>query len=222
MKTVVVTGANRGIGLGFAKYYAKNGFKVFALCRKASDELKNLNLNLNLNLNVNVIENFDLSSSVGDIRQLLGDIAQIDILINNAAQWGDEKLGQINYQNILDNINLNALGSLKVTETFLDRLQVGSKIIFMTSRMGSISDNGSGGRYAYRMSKAALNSAAKSVSIDLKAKGIPVGIIHPGWVQTEMGGPRALMSVDKAVRDINTILENLNIENTGTFWHSSG
>lgn len=214
MKTVVITGANRGIGLGFAKYYSEHGFIVYVLCRKASEELARLN--------VSVIENFDLSSSVDDIRRLSADIPQVDILINNAAQWGDEKLGHINYQNILDNINLNALGSLKVTETFLDRLQEGSKIIFMTSRMGSISDNGSGGRYAYRMSKAALNAAAKSVSVDLKAKGIPVGIIHPGWVQTEMGGPRALVSVDKAVKDINTIIESLNIENTGTFWHSSG
>lgn len=216
MKNIVITGANRGIGLEFAKIYAKEN-QVYAICRKASDELKALN-------NVKIISQIDLrdSSSI----QLAVDQCpdQIDILINNAGI-----LVRIDFDMISDSVDciheqfhINAVVPLLVTAACKDKLVSGSKIALITSRMGSIGDNGSGSSYGYRMSKTALNAAGKSLSIDLKPQGIAVAILHPGWVQTDMTDKVGLLKPEEAANALADRIEDLNINNSGTFWHSSG
>ncbi|MEO1185360.1 MAG: SDR family NAD(P)-dependent oxidoreductase, partial [Cyanobacteria bacterium J06636_27] len=116
---------------------------------------------------------------------------------------------------------VNAVGPLRLTKALLNNLKSGSKIIMMTSRMGSIDDNTSGGSYGYRMSKVALSMAGKSLSEDLKSKNIPVAILHPGLVQTRMTGFSGI-TTEESVKGLLARIDKLNMENTGTFWHSNG
>ena len=217
MKKIVITGANRGIGLELTRLYSAN-YKVYALCRASSNDLKSLR-------NVTVIDNVhlsDLDSIVNAIQQCPNDI---DILINNAGvlqrvgldDLGKDEVDKINYQ-----FQINALAPLIVVKEFLHKLTEGSKIALITSRMGSIDDNSSGGHYGYRMSKAALNMAGKSLSIDLESHRIPVGIIHPGWVQTDMTNHTGHYSVNQSAVQIIDRINALDMTNTGTFWHSDG
>jgi NAD(P)-dependent dehydrogenase (short-subunit alcohol dehydrogenase family) len=215
MKTVVITGANRGIGLAFARWYHSQSYTVIALCRNTSSDLTDLG--------VTVIDSIDVSAKdIGSIlREKLGNIT-IDILINNAGVLMDEKLGSIAFEQIQHQFEVNALGPLRVTEALLPNVSKGGKIALISSRMGSISDNGSGGRYGYRMSKVALNIAGVSLAQDLKPKDISVAILHPGYVQTELVGGGGDISPELAVERLVRRIEELNLSNTGTFWHSNG
>lgn len=215
-KNILITGASSGIGLSLAELYVNQGEHVYAVCRNASDELKQLN-------NTTIIENIDVThaSAVNNLKTQLANI-KIDVLINNAGLLSDEVLGNLDFDSIENQFAINTLGALRVSEALLDSLEAGSKIIMITSRMGSIADNDSGGRYGYRMSKAALNAGSKSLAIDLKPKNIAVGIIHPGFVQTRMvnfGGD--VSSSDSASR-IAARIAALTLDNTGTFWHAKG
>jgi len=214
-KTVVITGANRGIGLSFCKFYEQLGNTVYALCRKSSDELSSLG--------VNVIEGIEVGNGevMDVIRQALQDV-DVDILINNAGILRDEKLGELDFPQIGQQFAVNALGPLRVVEALLDNLTEGAKIGLVTSRMGSIEDNTSGGRYGYRMSKVALNIAGVSLAHDLKSQGVSVGIYHPGLVATEMIGGHGDITPDEAAIRLIQRIEELNLKNSGTFWHSSG
>lgn len=213
--TVVVTGANRGIGLSFCQYYQMKGYKVYGVCRRSSKELSSLGCR--------VIEGVDVSQ-VADIMSLKAQLAgtHIDILINNAGILRDEVLGSINYEQLEQQFKVNALGPLRVSEALLDNLGAGSKIAIVTSRMGSIADNSSGGRYGYRMSKCALNMAATSLAMDLEEQGISVAILHPGLVGTEMIGGYGDITPEQAAERLALRIEELNLGNTGTFWHSNG
>ncbi|MDC0611395.1 SDR family oxidoreductase [Vibrio sp.] len=211
----VITGANRGIGLELTKHYVEMGWKVYAVCRQASPALEELD--------VMVINNIDVSDaeSVAQLSKALAPY-EIDLLINNAGILRDEQLGCLDYQSIEDQFVVNTLGPLRVTEALLGNMSKGSKIALVTSRMGSIADNSSGGRYGYRMSKAALNAAGKSLSIDLKPRGIAVAILHPGYVQTEMVGGRGNITAQEAAFSLIERINALSISTTGTFWHSNG
>ncbi|PCJ99230.1 MAG: short-chain dehydrogenase [Alteromonadaceae bacterium] len=213
--TVVITGANRGIGLAFTKLYLARNCKVFAVCRDASPEL--------LATEAHVVAAVDLLhlDSMVRIEEAVGD-KKVDILINNAGILRDEPLGNINYHTIVEQFHVNAVGALYVTESLLQNLGEGSKVAFITSRMGSIADNSSGGRYGYRMSKAALNAAAKSLSIDLKPKGISIAVLHPGYVQTDMVGNNGDISAETASERLAQRIDELELSNSGTFWHSNG
>ena len=160
---VVITGANRGIGFEFAKQYTEKGYKVTAVCRNNSKQLTELD--------VDIIEGVDVTKA-SDLLRLKETLAdkKVDILINNAGLLHKDVLGELDAGTIRAQFEVNALAPLRVTEALLDNLSKGSKIALITSRMGSIADNGSGSRYGYRMSKAALNAAGKSLSIDLKSK----------------------------------------------------
>ncbi len=214
-KNVVITGANRGIGLCFAQQYKYRGDKVFGVCRTSSAELDEV-----ADL---VIDGVDVSSAEGVDRlsSALRGI-KVDLLINNAGILSNEILGDLNYDAIDRQFQVNTLGPLRVTEALLDNFERGSKIALITSRMGSIADNTSGSRYGYRMSKAALNAAGMSMTHDLKPSGIAVGIYHPGYVMTDMTGHNGEITPDVSAERLINLFDALDLSNTGTFWHSNG
>ncbi|MCF6764481.1 SDR family oxidoreductase [Thiotrichales bacterium 19S3-7] len=218
-KTVVITGANRGIGLAMLKYYLDQGHHVIATCRELSGEL----LKLTKNSDLDVIDKVDITNQQS-IDAMLNKIKPktIDILINNAGQWCNDSLANFDLEQMMHNMKVNAFGSLAVTHALLPLVNDGAKIIMITSKMGSISDNQSGGRYGYRMSKAALNAAARSLSIDLKVEGISVAMIHPGWVKTDMGGESALIDAQSSVKGIAAVIDDLTLNNSGTFYNYDG
>jgi len=214
-KVVVITGASRGIGLSFAKLYQEKGYYVYTVCRSASTELAALG--------VNVIEQVDVTKDE-DISKLASALenVSIDLLINNAGILRDEQLGSIDKDSIRRQFETNALAPLAVTEALMHNFSEQAKLALITSRMGSVEDNTSGGRYGYRMSKSALNIAGMSLSHDLKPRGVAVAILHPGLVGTEMIGGYGDITPDQAVERLAERIEALNLENTGTFWHSNG
>ncbi|MCH2190683.1 MAG: SDR family oxidoreductase [Gammaproteobacteria bacterium] len=214
-QNVVITGANRGIGLSLSKLLSERGDTVFALCRQASSALNELN--------VRVIEGVDVSSpEVGEKLKIGLGSEQIDLLVNNAGILRNEVLGDIDYATVEQQFTVNALGPLRVTEALEPQLVDGSKVAMITSRMGSIADNTSGGRYGYRMSKAALNIAAVSLAHDLASRQISVGVFHPGLVGTEMIGGFGDITPDQAAVRLATRITELNLQNSGSFWHSNG
>ena len=216
MGTYLVTGANRGIGLEYCRQLKERGDNVIAVCRSASDELKGLG--------VSIATDVDITSdnSVTNFAKKLGN-KTIDVLINNAGIVERISLDNLNFDSIRRQFEVNAIGSLRFTQALLPNLTSGSKIIIMTSRMGSIEDNSSGGSYGYRMSKVALSMAGKSLSIDLKPRRIAVAILHPGLVQTRMTNfNKSAITPEESVRGLLKRINELNLDNTGTFWHSNG
>ena len=215
MATVVITGANRGIGLEFVKQYITQGHKVYALCRNTSDALSQSG--------AKVIDKVDVGNPECLEKMLpkLNDL-KIDLLINNAGVLASETLEKMSATTIEYQFRVNALGPVLVTQLLKDKLVKGSKVALITSRMGSMTDNTSGGYYGYRMSKAALNMAGVSLAQDLKDSEVAVGLLHPGYVQTEMVNNNGDISAAEAVERLMQRIEQLNMSNTGTFWHSNG
>lgn len=213
--TVVITGANRGIGLELAKHYQSQGDKVFAIVRQSSAELEAVA--------TQVIDHIELTNQ-DDIAHITEQLntPHIDILINNAGMWHDDEFGKFDYQQLNEQMEVNAFAPMRVTEALLGFMNEGSKIANITSRMGSIADNDSGGRYGYRASKAALNALTKSLAIDLKAQGISVAVLHPGWVQTRMVNFSGLVSPTESALGLSQRIDALNLENSGGFWHANG
>jgi NAD(P)-dependent dehydrogenase (short-subunit alcohol dehydrogenase family) len=214
-KTAVITGANRGIGLELARQFAGQGYSVFGVCRESSDELNAIA--------TSVIDGIDVTSET-DVRTLVSKLKDttIDLLINNAGLIQDEKLGSIDFDSIRTQMEINAYAPLRIAEALVSQIPEGGKIANITSRMGSIADNDSGGRYGYRASKAALNAFGKSLAMDLKPRGIAVAQLHPGYVQTRMVNFGGLISPEEAARGLVAIIDGLNLKNTGSFWHSNG
>lgn len=215
MSTVVITGTNRGIGLSFVKRYLSRGDTVYALCREPSPALSDSG--------ATVVSGIDVSSEdvAQKIRTALTGVS-VDILINNAGIFENENLGDIEYGAIHRQFEVNAVAPLRVAEALLPQLSNTAKIAMITSRMGSIADNGSGAYYGYRMSKAALNAASKSLANDVKDKGVSVAILHPGYVATDMVNNSGDISPDTAAERLVQRIDELNLENTGSFWHSNG
>jgi len=216
MATVVVTGANRGIGLEYCKQFLVRGDQVIALCRQTSEELTALACR--------VEEDIDVSSDdcVAIIRERLNDVSQVDVLVNNAGLLTDESLEDLDYDRIRSQFEINTLGPLRVTDALKGKLGRGAKIAMMTSRMGSVTDNTSGSRYGYRISKAALNIASVSLAHDLMSEGVAVAILHPGYVKTEMTGMSGLIDTEESVNELMQRIDGLSLENSGTFWHANG
>ena len=219
-KTIVITGSNRGIGLAMTKICKQRGDIVYALCRRSSPQLDALG--------VNVIENVDIATDKG-IAQAKSKLAnsKIDLLINNAGILRDESLSNFNQDTITEQFNVNALAPLAFTQALLTNLSAGSKVTFITSRMGSITDNTSGGRYGYRMSKAALNIGAMSLAKDLSTEQIAIGIYHPGYVQTDMvntlgSTSNGDISAEVSAQRLITLMDNLTMHDSGVFKHSNG
>ena len=177
MASVLITGCNRGIGLELARQFRERGDDVIAVCRGASDELRELE--------VDIVDGIDVGDgqSIEQLKRRLRG-RSIDVLVNNAGILENDTFGEIDYDAMLEQFRINALGPLRVTEALADNLHDGSRVAIVTSRVGSIEDNASGGYYGYRASKTAVNQIGKNLALELKRRGIAVALLHPGMVAT--------------------------------------
>lgn len=220
MPTVLITGANRGLGLEFCRQYAGQGWDVIACCRNPAlaSELNGLGQHYaSIQIEALDVAHFD---QIDMLSKKLSDTS-IDVLINNAGVYGDSNrgFGQLDYQAWLNTLIVNTQAPIKMAEAFLLHITRGSKklIANISSLMGSVSDNDSGGSILYRSSKAALNAAMKSLSIDLKAQGVGMLIFHPGWVKTDMGGANALIDAKTSVGGMCALIEGFTLAQSGNF-----
>lgn len=215
MQHVVITGGNRGIGLSLVKQYLAQGCQVTVICRTLSAELADLD--------VTVHSSIDFSQPE-QLQQVAQQFApdSVDLLINNAGIFSNETLTDLDLARIQAQFQVDAVAPLVLSHAMLPALKQGGKIAMITSRMGSISDNGSGAYYGYRMAKAALNAASVSLSQDLASQQIYVGIYHPGFVKTQMVGFAGDISPDEAARRLVERIKELDASNSGQFFHSSG
>ena len=211
----LITGANRGIGLELCRQLAARGEEVIATCRQSSPELDQLGLQVEAGLDVTSDE------AVAALGQRL-EGRRLDRLVHNAGILTRESLEDLDFQRMRRQFEVNALGPLRLTGALLPRLDRGSQVIIITSRMGSIGDNTSGGRYGYRMSKAAVNMAGVSLAHDLRERGIAVGILHPGFVRTGMTGFQGLVDPPESARGLIQRMDELTLQTSGGFWHFEG
>ena len=216
MTAYLITGSNRGIGLEYCRQLKNRGEEVIGTCRCSSKELEALQISIETN--VDAFSQF----SIANLKKKLGS-KKIKVLILNAAIAENVSLANLDSESIKRQFEINALSPLIFVKSFLENLNKGSKVILMTSRMGSIEDNTSGGSYGYRMSKTALCMAGKSLSIDLKSHGIAVALLHPGLVSTRMTGftPHGI-SPAKSVNGLIQRIDELSLKTTGSFWHANG
>ncbi|MGB0683003.1 MAG: SDR family oxidoreductase [Magnetovibrionaceae bacterium] len=222
MPTVLVTGANRGLGLEFVKQYAADGWSVIACCR-------------------NPLDAPELAKVQGTIRTQSLDVADhravdrladeltgvpIDLLINNAGLYGPKggSYADIDYAAWEEVLRVNVMSPIKVTVALLANLLAGDlkKLVTLTSKMGSMADNGSGGAHIYRSSKAGVNAVMHSLALDLAPRGIASCLLHPGWVQTAMGGPNALISPTESISGMRRVIENLTLDEVGGVYNYTG
>lgn len=215
MATVLITGANRGIGLALARHSAARGDQVIATCRTRCDELDSLDVEVHAGVDVAD------RASLARLDSSLGD-ARIDVLLNNAGISLPTSLDRLDFDAILRQLDVNAVGPLRVFDALRKRLGAGSKLAIISSQMGSIADNRSGGSYGYRMSKAAVNMAGVTLARDLAPAGIAVVLLHPGYVQTDMTEHTGNISADEAARGLFARIDELTVETSGEFWHQRG
>ncbi len=214
MSTSLITGGNRGIGLEICRQLSARGDQVIAACRKSSNALEETGAEVHEGVEVTD------EASVRRLSKAL-DGRVLDVLINCAGILTRETLDDLNVEQIRKQFEVNAIGPLRVTAALLPNLKKGSKVAIITSRMGSIEDNTSGSRYGYRMSKAAVNMAGRSLAWDLKDKGIAVVLLHPGMVATEMTGRQGIPP-EEAAKGLIARIDELDMKKTGTFWHQNG
>lgn len=214
MATILITGTNKGIGLQLCTQLAARGDDVIAVCRSASVELEALG--------IRVIEDIDVSdpASVSRLKSELGD-QHLDVLLNNAGILLGDSFGSLNYDEMMDQYRVNTLGPLMVTEALAGNLGSGSKVAIVSSRVGSIEDNGSGNYWGYRASKTAVNQVGMNLKHELAAQGIAVILLHPGLVATEMTGGQGISPADAASGLIARI-DELDMEKSGSFMHAEG
>lgn len=215
---VLITGANRGIGLEFARQYAEAGWKVIACCRdlKQAADLQEL-ADTYPDIKAYPLDVADFAA----IEALAADLkgVKIDVLINNAGVYPHSDLNHADPEQWLHAFKVNSMAPFKMAAAFTPHIAASQlkKLVTLSSKMGSLDDNTSGGSYIYRTSKVAANMVMKSLAIDLQAFGISVAVLHPGWVQTEMGGPGALIDTRASVSGLRKVIEQLNLDNTGRF-----
>lgn len=218
MANIVITGANRGIGLALAQRFAEQGDSVTAICRSTSDAIEDIA--------DQVISGIDLTDEelIPGVCSLVDQLTEgrVDCLINNSGLLISDQLNQVELSSVRQQLAINTIAPLAVTQGLLHLMPAGSKVINITSRMGSLEDNTSGGFYGYRASKAALNAIGKSLAIDLKDHGIAVAQIHPGFVSTEMVNNMGEISPEAAAIDIKQRIDQLDLDQSGSFWHANG
>lgn len=215
---VLITGANRGIGLEFTKQYAKDGWNVLACCRHPQSAIDLTALAAaHSNVKIHTLDVADFTQIDALATQLKGE--SIDVLINNAGVYPASHFGDVNYDEWAQGFKINSMAPLKMAEAFVQHITRSQlkKIATITSKMGSIDDNTSGDSYSYRSSKTAVNMVMKCLSIDLKPYGICTITLHPGWVQTDMGGPNGLINTQTSVSGLRSQIDALHISNTGKF-----
>lgn len=218
MQTVLVTGANRGIGLALARCHRQRGDQVIAVCRQRSAELDTLG--------VRIEEGIELTDGAA-LARLAGrvDGLRIDRLTACAGVLAKESLEGFDtdaVERIRRQFEVNAIGPLQLVAALLGRLAEGAKVAIITSRMGSIADNGSGGYYGYRMSKAAVNAAGRSLAHDLRPRGIAVFLLHPGFVRTDMTSGNGDVSPEQSAANLVERIDALGLAESGSFWHANG
>ena len=217
--TVLITGANRGIGLELARQYTTAGWQVIGTARKPEQaaELRALNARV---IQLDVTD----QQSIDRMAEELGD-RPVDLLINNAGIFPRVRtITDVNFDDVTRTFAVNTLGPMRVSRALLPNLRSGElkKVVNITSRLGSITDNSGGGFYGYRESKAALNMFTRSLANELRADGFICVVVHPGWVQTDMGGANATLTVLESAQGIRGVVENLSPEDNGTFWNFDG
>ena len=215
MPTLLITGANRGLGLEFARQYAAEGWTVIAGCRRP-DEAADLRALQGVEVHaVDVAE----ATEVASFRAAVGE-RPLDLVIANAGVYGGDaqgKLADIDFAAWANTLAVNTLGPLRIAAAFADNLAAAKgKLVGLTSQLGSIAES-SGGLYAYRSSKAGLNAAFRSAAIELKPRGVTAMVMHPGWVQTDMGGSAAPVTPEASIRGMRAVIAALSLEDAGTF-----
>jgi len=214
LNKILITGANRGIGLELSRQLSARGDEVIAVCRTASSELRALNLQ--------TIEGIDVSSADSvEALKIQAGLEGLNWVINNAGILSVENLDHPDFEAMERQFRVNALGPLRVTAALLPNLSSGSKVGIITSRMGSLEDNTSGGYYGYRISKAAVNMAGKSLACDLRQRGIAVVLLHPGMVATDMTGKQGV-TPEHAASGLIQRMDALTMTQSGSFWHAEG
>lgn len=221
MNTVLVTGANRGLGLEFCRQYAEAGWRVLAGCRRPEQAgaLQAL-AGQHAALSVHALDVAD-HGSIDRLAAQWQDVA-IDVLLNNAGVYGDDRgndFGRMDYRLWEEVLRINTLGPVKMAEAFLSQVQRSERklLVAVTSLMGSIADNGSGHSLMYRSSKAALNAAVRSLALDLRPRGVGLLLVHPGWVKTDMGGAEAPLAAVDSVAGMRRLVEEFDLRHSGDF-----
>lgn len=221
MKTILITGANRGLGLEFCRQYTAEGWRVIAACRhpEGATELALLSEEYS-HLQIEALDVSDFAQIDALSAKLSGE--SIDVLLNNAGVYGDKPghgFGHLDYQAWAETLAINTMAPVKMAEAFLPHIERSKTKLIATvsSLMGSMTDNTSGGSLLYRSSKAGLNAVMKSLSIDLLPRSIGVLILHPGWVRTDMGGSNALIDVEESVLGMRQRIDGFTLDQTGNF-----
>ncbi|HYB33151.1 MAG TPA: SDR family oxidoreductase [Steroidobacteraceae bacterium] len=226
MPSVLVTGANRGLGLEFAAQYLAANWHVYAACRdpSAADQLQLLGRRQTERLDILAMD-VTSAPTIAQAAARIGD-RPIDVLINGAGIIGkpDQRTGKVDYTSWREVLDVNTMGPLRVTEAFTDHVARSDRklVVTITSGMGSLADNTSGGYIAYRSSKAAVNMVMRSAAIDLAPRGISCVVVNPGWVRTDMGGANATLSPEQSVTAIRRLIETLGAAQSGKFFNYDG
>ena len=224
--TYFITGCNRGLGLEFVRQLLARGQRVIATCRDIAPSTDLTALTLKHSGQLSLVE-MDVSdeASMREAVALLNDEA-IDVFINNAGVYGprDANFGNVDGPAMAEVLYTNAVAPVLLTQLLIDNVRKGSgkKLVYVSSKMGSIADNGRGGSYIYRSSKTALNSVVKSLALDLAPEGIATATLHPGWVRTDMGGPNGLIDAPESVSGMLNVIDGLSVANTGQFFSYDG
>lgn len=214
MATVLITGANRGLGLEFAMQYSRAGWDVIATARQSSRELDSLAVR---------IEQLDMND-LDEVATFGARLDRLDLLIANAGTYGPKDADDAEQaREWLDTLRANTVGPYLLARSVLPLVRKAKgKLIAITSKMGSIDDNGSGGYLAYRTSKTALNSAWRNLALDVRRIGVVAAVIHPGWVKTRMGGSAAPLSPEQSVAGIRQVIDRLGPAENGEFLSHDG
>ena len=226
--SVLITGANRGVGLGLAKEFLARGYAVFASCREpdTANELHALVQTYGDRLRIYGCDVASEGSVQALYKAVSQDVESLDILVNNAGVLprGDERISEVGIDMLRRTVETNTFGPFRLVQAFLPlvRRGRGKKLIHLTSKMGSLSLNTAGGAYSYRMSKAALNMLSKNLSIELRGEGIISVVLHPGWAQTDMGGPNAAVPLETSVQGLIAAIEGATLRESGGFYNYTG
>ena len=226
MKAVLITGANRGIGLGHARRFAERGIEVFATAR-SPDSAEELHALAHAHPGKFTVLHYDANEpdAPAKLKAAVSDIP-IDLVLANAGAMGEsgQSLGNIHVEGVLDLIRVNALAPLKLVEALIYNITLSERklVAFQSSQMGSIGNNSSGGSYEYRLSKSAVNMIARNVANDLKPRGVIVVALHPGWVKTRMGGQGATVTVEASVAGQQKLFDSLTPAHSGRFFNYDG